>query len=381
MKSSNKLGNYIERIIRRNSDQKYGLDDVRGCSNTKSMMKTKANMLGRTFEKFLIIQPDEFVFNRRTTRNGEKIGMAFNDSNREYIFTEDYVSFRVKKECLSILNPYYLYLFFCRSEFDRYARYMSTGSATEFFNWEDMCAVPFSCPPIEQQNAIVRAYKSIIDRIALKNRINDNLESLLLSKYHLLFDNDEGKVECTIGDFGEIISGATPSTAISEYFCVDGIAWLTPKDLTVTGKRFIYKGETDISKEAYDSCSTKLLPKGTVLLTSRAPVGTVALAMNEVCTNQGFKSIVPKKKIGSAFIYFFLKDNKSLLDSHASGTTFMEISGNVLKTVLAFIPSQTKLDEFNTYCNTVFQLQNSNEIEIDRLSSIQQILISGISSR
>ena len=88
MKSSNKLGNYIERIIRRNSDQKYGLDDVRGCSNTKSMMKTKANMLGRTFEKFLIIQPDEFVFNRRTTRNGEKIGMAFNDSNRAYIFTK-----------------------------------------------------------------------------------------------------------------------------------------------------------------------------------------------------------------------------------------------------------------------------------------------------
>lgn len=197
----------------------------------------------------------------------------------------------------------------------------------------------------------------------------------------MLFDDDKRKLECTIGDFGEIISGATPSTSISEYFCANGIAWLTPKDLTATGKKFIYKGETDISQDAYDSCSTKLLPKGTVLLTSRAPVGTVGLAMSEVCTNQGFKSIVPKKEIGSAFVYYFLKDNKSLLDSHASGTTFMEISGNVLKAVPAFIPSQAKLDEFNACCDTVFQLQNSNEIEIDRLSSLQHTLIIGISSR
>lgn len=197
---------------------------------------------------------------------------------------------------------------------------------------------------------------------------NDKLEALIMCHYHLLFDDDPMKTECTIGDFGEIISGATPSTAVSEYFCLNGISWLTPKDLTATGRKFIYKGETDISQDAYDSCSTKLLPKGTVLLTSRAPVGTVALAMNEVCTNQVFKSIVPKKEVGSAFIYCFLKDNKSLLDSHASGTTFMEISGNVLKNVPAFIPSQKRLDNFNAYCNTIFGTQKNNELEIDRLT-------------
>lgn len=118
-----------------------------------------------------------------------------------------------------------------------------------------------------------------------------------------------------------------------------------------------------------------------MLLTSRAPVGTVALAMNDVCTNQGFKSIVPKKEIGAAFVYCFLKDNKSLLDSHASGTTFMEVSGNVLKAIPAFTPSQGRLQAFNSFCDSLFHVQQNNELEIDRLLSAQQTIIAMISSR
>ena len=138
MKSNyNQLGQYIEMVSRTNSDLKYGIEDVRGCSNTKQMMQTRANLIGRTYEKFIVLRPQEFVFNRRTTRNGEKIGMAYNNTDREYIFTNDYVAFRVKQEYLDKLLPDYLYMFFCRDEFDRYARYKSTGSATEFFNWED----------------------------------------------------------------------------------------------------------------------------------------------------------------------------------------------------------------------------------------------------
>ena len=160
MKSNyNQLGQYIEMVSRTNSDLKYGIEDVRGCSNTKQMMQTRANLIGRTYEKFIVLRPQEFVFNRRTTRNGEKIGMAYNNTDREYIFTNDYVAFRVKQEYLDKLLPDYLYLFFCRDEFDRYARYKSTGSATEFFNWEDMCAVPFEIPPMDFQQLVVNAYK------------------------------------------------------------------------------------------------------------------------------------------------------------------------------------------------------------------------------
>ena len=188
MKSNyNQLGQYIEMVSRTNSDLKYGIEDVRGCSNTKQMMQTRANLIGRTYEKFIVLRPQEFVFNRRTTRNGEKIGMAYNNNDREYIFTNDYVAFRVKQEYLDKLLPDYLYMFFCRDEFDRYARYKSTGSATEFFNWEDMCAVPFEIPPMDFQQLVVNAYKVLNERIETKQKINDNLEETAQSLFQEQF--------------------------------------------------------------------------------------------------------------------------------------------------------------------------------------------------
>lgn len=210
--------------------------------------------------------------------------------------------------------------------------------------------------------------------------VNDNLEAQLSSLFHILFDKDTENT-CVIGDFGEIVGGATPSTENSEFFCTDGIVWLSPKDLTSTGLKFIFKGETDITEAAYKSCSTKMLPKGSVLLTSRAPVGTVAIAMTDLCTNQGFKSIIPKSNLGTEFIYFFLKENKALLDSHASGTTFMEISGNVLKSIPAFLPDGESLLKFKKACRPIFDVQMQNEAEIKELTDLQSTLISQISSR
>ena len=200
----------------------------------------------------------------------------------------------------------------------------------------------------------------------------------MLCKYHLLFDNDEEKTNCTIGDFGEIISGATPSTSINEYFCDEGIAWLTPKDLTATGKKFIYKGETDISQDAYDSCSTKLLPIGTVLLTSRAPVGTVGLAMSEVCTNQGFKSIIPKADYWTTYIYCLLKDNIQLLEANASGTTFLEISGDTLKKLIVPIPDDVMARRFSLCCKPFFEQQMFYEQEYTQLSKLASVMVSSI---
>lgn len=140
----NRLGQYIERIDRRNDDHLYGLEDIRGVSNTKELMPTKANMNGRDLAPFQILMPGEFVFNRRTTRNGERIGLGMNKDSKPYILTEDYVLFAIKED--AGLLPIYLYLFFCRDEFDRYVRYHSWGSATEFFNWEDMCEVMIPVP-------------------------------------------------------------------------------------------------------------------------------------------------------------------------------------------------------------------------------------------
>lgn len=199
--------------------------------------------------------------------------------------------------------------------------------------------------------------------------------------FHLLFDDQTVLSQGTISCFGEVIGGATPSKDMAEYFCSDGIVWLTPKDLTATGNKFIYKGEMDITETAYRSCSTKLMPKGSVLLTSRAPVGTVAIAMTELCTNQGFKSIVPNDDFGTEFVYYFLKENKQLLESHSSGTTFMEISGNVLKEIPVVYPAKNKVKKFNVLCKPIFSYQESIQKEIRRLQDLQQTIISKLSSR
>ena len=153
-----KLGTgLIERVERYNTDGKFDIKSVRGVSNTKEVIKTRANVTGRDFSSFLVLRHHEFVFNRRTTRNGERLGLGFNEGYEPFLFTNDYVMFRVTNN--EELLPEYLYLCFKRDEFDRYVRWDSWGSATEFFNWENMLQVQIPVPPIEVQQAIVDIYK------------------------------------------------------------------------------------------------------------------------------------------------------------------------------------------------------------------------------
>lgn len=138
-------------------------------------------------------------------------------------------------------------------------------------------------------------------------------------------------------ELGDIVGGATPST--KEPLNYDGdIAWLTPKDLSTFNERFISNGERSITKRGYDSCSCKMLPKGSVLFSSRAPIGYVAIAQNDLCTNQGFKSFIPSSKVNSLFMYYLLKYKKDDIASLGCGTTFMEVSGSVMKYVEVNIP-------------------------------------------
>ena len=156
-----KLGNLIEPFDERNSDGKYGVNDVRGVSNLKQMMRTKADLYGRDLRKFQIVKPGYFVFNHRTSRNGSKFSITYNYDSENHIFTEDYVVFRVKENCLSILSPKWLYIYFCRAEFDRYVITNSWGSSTEFFNWDDLCDVSITLPDLQTQQKYVNVYDAM----------------------------------------------------------------------------------------------------------------------------------------------------------------------------------------------------------------------------
>lgn len=156
------LGEHIELLEFTNASLSYGIEDVRGVNNLKQLMPTKADLNGRDLSKFQIIQPGEFVFNHRTSRNGSKFSIAYNNGAKPVICTEDYVVFRVKEESKNILSSEWLYMYFNRSEFDRYAITNSWGSSTEFYNWEDICAVKLELPPFAVQEKYTGVYKAML---------------------------------------------------------------------------------------------------------------------------------------------------------------------------------------------------------------------------
>ena len=149
-------------------------------------------------------------------------------------------------------------------------------------------------------------------------------------------------IKVKISDLGQVVGGATPSTKKDEYYNGD-IAWITPKDLSDFKCRYISRGERNITKAGMDSCSTQLLPKNTVLFSSRAPIGYVAIAENEMCTNQGFKSVIPNENIDCLFLYYLLKFNKDKIEAMGSGTTFKEVSGSTMRNIEVTIPESKKV--------------------------------------
>ena len=157
-----KLGSYIELRENTNADLSYGISDVRGVNNLKELMPTKADLNGRDLSKFQIVYPGEFVFNHRTSRNGSKFSIAYNDGAKPIICTEDYVVFRIKPECEKELSARWLYMFFNRPEFDRYVITNSWGSSTEFYNWEDVQAVELELPPYPVQQKYVDIYNAML---------------------------------------------------------------------------------------------------------------------------------------------------------------------------------------------------------------------------
>ena len=144
--------------------------------------------------------------------------------------------------------------------------------------------------------------------------------------------------ECTIADLGEVVGGATPSTRKPENYENGDIAWITPKDLSTFNGRFIFRGERNITEIGLKSCSTRLLPPNTVLFSSRAPIGYVAIAAKEMCTNQGFKSVIPNADTDYMFLYYLLKYNRDSIENMGSGTTFKEVSGNTMKSIKVRVP-------------------------------------------
>lgn len=253
-----------------------------------------------------------------------------------------------------------------------------SGTVFGSVNRNDIKGLELEIPDdIVQQQRISRALTMLDEKIEVNDAINENLEEQLLAYYRELFiTNAKATWKAgTIADLGNVVGGSTPSKKKSEYYTDNGIAWLTPKDLSNDHSKFITHGEIDITEQGLANSSAVRMPSGTVLFSSRAPIGYIAIADGEVTTNQGFKSVVPFAEIGTAFVYCFLKENLTIIENMASGSTFKEISGSTMKVVPAIIPDSDSLSLFKDYADAIFNQQRNKEAENKRLSSIRDLLL------
>jgi len=232
-------------------------------------------------------------------------------------------------------------------------------------------------PDYEEQKRISVILKSLDDKIAANTEVNKNLEEQMDALYadQFIRNSDPAWKNGTISDLGDVVGGSTPSKKVDAYYTDHGLAWITPKDLSQDHSKFFSHGEVDITELGLSNSSAVMMPAGTVLFSSRAPIGYIAIAANELCTNQGFKSVIPKAEIGTAFVYCFLKANLPTIESMASGSTFKEVSGSIMKSVPAVIPDSETISRFNDFAKPLLAEQQNLEEENRRLAQIRDSLL------
>ena len=232
-------------------------------------------------------------------------------------------------------------------------------------------------PELSIQKRVVEIISTIQKKIVNNQELNDNLEQQAQSYFQELFvDNADPEWAIgTISDLGTVVGGSTPSKAKPEYYTESGIAWITPKDLSINKSKFVSHGENDITELGLRNSSASIMPEGTVLFSSRAPIGYIAIAAGEVTTNQGFKSVVPKPEIGTPFVYFFLKNTLPVIEGMASGSTFKEVSGSTMKNVPAVIPDAETLAKFSDFCAPIFAQQRILEEQNQSLATLRANLL------
>lgn len=269
--------------------------------------------------------------------------------------------------------------------------FLNSGSAQPQITIDSLSKYLIRIPPINIQRKIAGILSALDSKIENNNKINANLESQAQALFKSWFvdftpfkdqpfvDSELGPIPQgwkvgKLGDLGDIVGGSTPSKSKPEYYTTHGIAWLTPKDLSTSKAKFTSRGEIDITDEGYNSTSTKLMPRGSVLFSSRAPIGYLTIAKNEICTNQGFKSLVPNGA-GTGFIYYTLRHLTPQIENRATGSTFKEASATLMRSVETIVPPTSILNKFEELLRPILQFQEKKEKENQRLAALRDTLL------
>ena len=330
-----------------------------------------SNLKGQFKKTF---QRDDILYSEIRPQNRRFAYVDF--SPIDYIASTKLMVIRAKKD---VVSPKYLYYFLKNSSTVAELQLLAETRSGTFpqITFSEVANLTIPVPSLAAQEVIVQTMQCLEDKITCNEQINDNLEQQAQSYFQELFvDNADPEWAIgTISDLGTVVGGSTPSKAKPEYYTESGIAWITPKDLSINKSKFVSHGENDITELGLKNSSAAIMPEGTVLFSSRAPIGYIAIAAGEVTTNQGFKSVVPKPGIGTPFVYFFLKNTLPVIEGMASGSTFKEVSGSTMKNVPAVIPDAETLAKFRDFCAPIFAQQRILEEQNQSLATLRDNLL------
>lgn len=358
MKSNYKqLGQFIRQVDVRNSEGKE--ENLLGVSVQKKFIPSIANTVGTDFKKYKVVKKGQFTYIPDTSRRGDKIGIALLEDYEEGLVSNVYTVFEIIDE--KQLIPEYLMLWFSRPEFDRYARFKSHGSVREVMDWDEMCKVELPVPPYEKQKEIVDGYKAITERIALKQKINDNLEAQAEAIYNeMIANNSTNSTMSTLGEISTIKTGKLNSEAA----VTNGIyPFFTCSQETYRTNTFSFDQEAVLLAGNNASAIYPLkIYCGKFDVYQRTYV---------ISSNNRF--------VSNKQLYFVLKQQLNEFKGISSGTTTKFLTMKILTPIPVVIAPEDISTSFINITNKMFETIFQNQREIEHLHELQMIVLGELS--
>ena len=376
MKSNYKqLGQFIRQVDVRNSEGKE--ENLLGVSVQKKFIPSIANTVGTDFKKYKVVKKGQFTYIPDTSRRGDKIGIALLEDYEEGLVSNVYTVFEIIDE--KQLIPEYLMLWFSRPEFDRYARFKSHGSVREVMDWDEMCKLELPVPPYEKQKEIVDGYKAITERIALKQKINDNL-SAQMRAYFKEYTANNASITGKLKDYSVMQYGYT-ETATTEP--------VGPKFLRITdiAQNYIDWNGVPYCPISEENHKKYVLSEGDVVVArTGATVGYAKMVGRNIPDSVFASFLVRIRPIDVEYRYYFGLAITSVefldfVQTNAGGSAQPQANPPLLGEFELSIPNKQSLSEFNKKISSFLGVIETNETEISKLHEVKDTMVKMLSSR